>query len=232
MRLVSRLVFNAQLYDPVPPQPARKPGPKPTKGPRQPKLADRLTDPATVWQTCTVPWYGQQSATLELATGTALWHTDGLAPLPVRWVLVRYAPGHRPPVALFCTDPSASAEQMVSWYVDRWHIESTFEEVRAHLRLETQREWSTRAVGRTTPCLLGLFSLVVLLAHALHPEDLPTRRAAWYPKAEPTFIDALAAVRRHLWACRNRPAAINTGVPADSPALLLDALVEAAAYAA
>jgi hypothetical protein len=232
MRLVSRLVFNAQLYDPVPPQAAHKPGPKPTKGPRQPKLADRLTDPATVWQTCTVPWYGRQTATLELASGTARWHTDGSAPLPVRWILVRNAPGRRPPVALFCTDPSASAEQIVSWYVDRWQIETTLEEVRAHLRLETQREWSTRAVGRVTPCLLGLFSVVVLLAHALHPEDLPTRRAAWYPKAEPTFIDALAAVRRHLWASRNRPTPGSTPVPANSSALLFDALVEAAAYAA
>jgi hypothetical protein len=232
MRLVSRLVLNAQLYDPVPPQAAHKPGPKPTKGPRQPKLADRLTDPATVWQTCTVRWYGQQIASVELASGTALWHTDGSAPLPVHWVLVRNAPGRRPPVALFCTDPSASAEQIVSWYVDRWQIESTFEEVRAHLRLGTQREWSTRAVGRATPCLLGLFSVVVLLAHALHPEDLPTRRAAWYPKAEPTFIDALAAVRRHLWASRNRPTLVSTPVPANSSALLFDALVEAAAYAA
>jgi hypothetical protein len=84
-------------------------------------------------------------------------------------------PGHRPPLVLFCTDPSVSAKQIVRWYVDRWHIESTFEEVRAHLGLDTQRGWSTRGVGRAAPCLLGLFSLVVLLAHALYPEELPTR---------------------------------------------------------
>ena len=232
LRLISRLVFNAQLHDPVPPQPAHQPGPKPSTGPRQPKPADRLVDPTTTWQTCSVVWYGQQLAALELATGTALWHTDGLAPLPSRWVLVRDAPGHRPPVALCCTDPSASAEQTVSWYVDRWQIETTSEEVHAQLGLETQREWSIRAVGRTTPCLLGPCSLVVLLAHALQPEELPTRRAAWYPKAEPTFIDALAAVRRHLWAGRNRPTLGSTPVPAKSSALLFDALVEAAAYAA
>jgi hypothetical protein len=138
--------------------------------------------------------------------------------------------GHRPPLALFCTDPSVAAEQIVSWYVDRWHIESTFEEVRAHLGLETQREWSTRAVARVTACLLGLFSLVGLLAHALYPEELPTRRAAWYPKAEPIFIDALAAVRRHLWASRNRPLLGSTPAPANSSVSLLDALVEAAVY--
>ena len=179
MRLISRLVLNAQLYDPVPPRPASTPGVKPSKGPRQPKLSERLTDSMTVWKTCEVTWYGQRTATIELATGTALWHTDGSAPLPLRWVLVRNVPGRRPPLALFCTDPTTAAEQMVAWYVDRWHIETTFEEVRAHLGLETQREWSTRAVGRAVPCVLGLFSVVVLLAQVLHPEQLPTRRAAF-----------------------------------------------------
>jgi hypothetical protein len=232
MRLISRLVLNAQLYDPVPPRPASTPGVKPRKGPRQPKLSQRVTDSLTVWHTCEVTWYGQRPATIELATSTALWHADGSAPLPLRWVLVRNVPGHRPPLAVFCTDPSASAEQIVSWSVDRWHIESTFEEVRAHLGVETQREWSTRAVGRATPCLLGLFSLVVLLAHALYPEDLPTRRAAWYPKAEPTFIDALAAVRRHLWASQNQPSLDRVAGPANSPQSVVELLVEAACYAA
>jgi DDE superfamily endonuclease len=232
MRLVSRLVLNAQLYDPVPPRPPSTPGPKPTKGPRQPKLVTRLADGATAWRTCTVPWYGQQTAVVELTTGTALWHTDGSAPLPLRWVLVRDPAGRRPPLALFCTDPRAAAERIVGWYVDRWHIEVTFEEARAHLGLETQRAWSTRAVGRTTPCLLGLFSLVVLLAHALHAKELPIRRAAWYPKTEPTFVDALAAVRRHLWASRNQPPAVLSRDPANPPPPWLDALVEAACYAA
>jgi hypothetical protein len=232
MRLVSRLVLNAQLYDPVPARRASTPGPKPSKGPRQPKLSARLTDGATAWRTCTVPWYGLQTAVVELATGTALWHTDGLAPLPVRWVLVRDPAGRRPPLALFGTDAGVGAERIVSWYVDRWHVEVTFEEARAHLGLETQREWSTRAVGRSIPCLLGLFSPVVLLAHALHGKDLPTRGAAWYPKAEPTFVDALAAARRHLWASRNRPPAVRARDPANPPPPWLDALVEAACYAA
>ena len=137
MRLISRLVLNAQLYDPVPPRPASTPGVKPSTGPRQPKLSERLTDAVTEWQTCQVTWYGQRAATVDVATGTALWPTDGFAPLPLRWVLVRNVPGHRPPLALFCTDPTTSAEHIVAWYVDRWHIETTFEEVRAHLGLET-----------------------------------------------------------------------------------------------
>jgi hypothetical protein len=232
MRLVSRLVLDAQLYDPVPLRPSSTPGPKPTKGPRQPKLLARLADGATAWRTRAVPWYGQRTAVVELASGTALWHTDGSAPLPVRWVLVRDPAGRRPPLALFCTDPSAAAERIVGWYVDRWHVEATFEEARAQLGLQTQREWSTRALGRSIPCLLGMFSLVVLLAHALHGTELPIRRAAWYAKAEPTFVDALAAARRHLWASRNRSPIARGRGPADPPPPWLDALVEAACYAA
>ena len=232
MRLLSRLVLNAQLYDPVPPRPASTPGVKPKKGPRQPKLRQRLIDPLTVWKTCEVTWYGQRTASIELATGTALWHTDGSAPLPLRWVLVRNVPGRRPPLALFCTDPTTAAEHLVAQYVDRWHIETSFEEVRAHLGLETQREWSTRAVGRAVPCVLGLFSVVVLLAHVLHPEDLPTRRAAWYAKHEATFIDALAAVRRHLWASQNQPPLHTAAAPANSTPRTVDLLIEAACYAA
>jgi len=231
VRLVSRLLLNAQLYDPPAPRPASTPGPKPKKGPRQPNLAARLADPATLWQAVTVAWYGGRAVTVSLASGTALWHRDGEEPLPLRWVLVRHPDRRRRPVALFCTDVGASAAQILRWYIDRWPVEVTFEEVRAHLGLETQRQWSTRAIGRTTPCLLGLFSLVAVLAHTLHEADLPVRAAAWYPKAEPTFVDALAAARRHLWASWNRPTPASDGAGVLSNRLL-DALVEAACYAA
>ncbi len=101
--------------------------------------------------------------------------------------------------AYLCSDPSVTAEQIVVWFVSRWNIEVTFEEMRAQLGFETQRQWSTRAIERTTPCLFGLFSLVVLLAKVLHPEALPVAQTRWYPKEEATFSDALAAVRWHLW---------------------------------
>jgi hypothetical protein len=122
--------------------------------------------------------------------------------------------------------------QIVAWYVSCWNIEVTFEAVRAHLGLETQRQWSTRAIARTTPCLLGLFSLVVLMAHALHPDHLPTRHAAWYPKAEPTFVDALAAMRRYLWEQRNSPAPPAPLGSLNSSEGILDTLIEIACYAA
>jgi hypothetical protein len=236
VRLISRLVLNAQLYEPPPVRPARTPGVKPKKGPRQPKLVDRLTEAtATVWRAQVVAWYGHQRRPLELATGTALWHTDGFAPLPLRWVLIRDPHGRLSPYALFCTDPGVDALAILGAYLQRWNIEVTFEEARAHLGLETQRQWTTPAVGRTTPCLLGLFSVVVLLAHAAHPDQLPTRHAAWYAKPEATFIDALAAVRRQLWASANRrnsPSPPATEPMANSPPQFLDFLVETACYAA
>jgi hypothetical protein len=136
------------------------------------------------------------------------------------------------PYALFCTDPELDPLAILAAYLRRWNIEVTFEEVRAHLGLETQRQWTTRAVGRTTPCLLGLFSLVALMAYTVHPDDLPSRHAAWYPKPEATFVDALAAVRRQLWANRNWPSPGRRVGMADPPAPFLALLVEAACYAA
>jgi hypothetical protein len=91
-------------------------------------------------------------------------------------------------------------EQILAWFVLRWQLEVTFQEARAHLGLETQRQWSDQAIARTTPTLLGLFSVVTLLAHELGAEEgLPVRQASWYQKAQPTFADALAGVRQCLW---------------------------------
>jgi hypothetical protein len=203
VKLVSRLRLDARLFDPPAPQPKSKRGPKPKKGARQPNLAARLVDPNTTWKELTVTWYGGVEKTIEYVTGTSLWHTPGLDPVPIRWVLVRCPEGSFKPAAYFCSDPTVTAEQILTWFIARWNIEVTLEEARAHLGFETQRQWSDRAIERTTPCLLGTFSLVVLMAKVLHPERLPVRQAAWYPKAEATFSDALAAVRRDLWGDRN-----------------------------
>lgn len=232
VRFVSRLRLDVALYDqPVPPPPGKR-GRKPQKGAPLPKLADHLADPQTVWQPLVVAWYGGGAKAVEVVTATALWYRRGLAPLPLRWVLVRCPDRTFRPHAFFCTDQDALPAQLLAWYVARWNIEVTFAEVRAHLGLETQRQWSDRAIARTTPCLLGLFSLVTLLARVLHPDTLPTRQAAWYPKAEPAFADALAAVRRHLWASQNSGTSAITPDQTPIPGPWREALYEAACYAA
>jgi hypothetical protein len=241
VRLVSRLVLNAQLYDPPRVRPASTPGVKPKKGPRQPKPVDRLdaTTAAashTAWQRQVVAWYGHQQRRLDLATGTALWHTDGSDPLPIRWVLVRDPQGRLSPYARFCTDQAVDALAILAAYLQRWNVEVTFEEARAHLGLETQRQWTTRAeLADAHAVRCGLISVVVLMAHAAHPDRLPTRRAAWYPTPEATFSDALAAVRREFWATcisRNSPAPPGAPLLANPSAHLLSFLVDAACYAA
>ena len=123
--------------------------------------------------------------------------------MPVRWVLIRDPQGNFDTQALLCTDLGTAPERILSWFVLRWQMEVTFQETRRHLGVETQRQWSELAIRRTTPTLLGLISLVTLFAHqrmARNAEDV--RRAAWYRKTRPTFSDALALVRRELWARR------------------------------
>lgn len=197
---VSRFRLDSVLYDPPGEQPKGKRGPKPKKGPRQPSLKQRLTDPQTAWQSVEIGWYGHKQKRLDIATGTNLWYTPGFDPLPIRWVLVRDPAGKFDPTALLCTDLEADPLQILAWFIARWGLEVTFQEARLHLGLETQRQWSDLAIARTTPILLGLFSLITLIAHHLTDDDhpLPVRSTAWYTKSEPTFSDAIAFVRFYL----------------------------------
>lgn len=198
--VVTRLRLDAALYDPPPERTATTRGRPRKKGTRQPTLQARLRDPATQWQELNVRWYGGTERAIAVATGTALWWHKGRAPVALRWVLIRDPEGRFDPQALLCTDQSVTAQQIVEWFVLRWQLEVTFHEARTHLGVETQRQWSDLAIARTTPALLGLFSLVTLAANQLRDADaFPTRRAAWYDKAVPTFADTIALVRQHLW---------------------------------
>ncbi|HEV2070326.1 MAG TPA: hypothetical protein VGR26_11070 [Acidimicrobiales bacterium] len=145
-------------------------------------------------------WYGQTERIVEVATGTAVWYHSGMPVVPLRWVVVRDPGGAVAPKAFLSTDPSVAPPEIISWYVRRWSVEVTFAEVRRHLGVETQRQWSAPAIARTTPCLLGLFSVVALAADDLHASgELGVRQSVWYRKSAPTFNDALAGVREMLW---------------------------------
>jgi DDE superfamily endonuclease len=230
--LVTRMRLDQALYAFPEPKPQGKRGRQAKKGARQMSLRQRLRDPHTGWQWVGLTWYGQGGRRVALATGVALWYTPKHDPVPVRWVLVRPLPGDPhpfKPVALASSDPRLSAVQIVQRFIARWNIEVTFAELRAHLGFETQRHWSTRAIGRVTPCLFGLFSLVVLLAKRLHPEQLPERETSWYQKEEATFSEALAAVRRHLWSPESVHSAPDTELCL-IPRLLLAGLQHVASY--
>ena len=199
--VITRLRLDAALYDPAPPRRPGRPGRPAKKGARQPTLASRLDDPATEWRRVVVSrWYGEAEREVEVATGTAAWYHSGMPVVPLRWVVVRDPARAVEPKAFLATDPEATPAEIVGWYVRRWSVEVTFAEVRRHLGVETQRQWSALAITRTTPCLLGLFSVVALVAEGLRPcGALRPRQSAWYRKGAPTFSDALAAVREELW---------------------------------
>jgi hypothetical protein len=198
--MITRLRLDAALYEPAPEREPGKRGAPRKKGERQPSLSQRLANPKTEWERLSVAWYGRSTRTVDLASGTAVWYHSGLPLVPLRWVLIRDVAGKFEPQALLSTDLSVSAQQILEWFVLRWQLEVTFEEARAHLGVETQRQWSDLAIVRTTPALLGLFSLITLFAHQLlQHQELPLRQAAWYQKAVPTFSDTLAYVRQQLW---------------------------------
>jgi hypothetical protein len=199
--VVTRLRLDANLFA-FPPQKHKGRGRPPIKGKRLKKLSAILKDRKVHWQRCRVSlWYGRTNRIVEITSSTAIWYRGGVPPVPIRWLLVRDPKGELEPQAFLATDLDAGPGDILAWFVSRWQVEVTFEEVRAHLGVETQRQWSDKAILRTTPALLGLFSIVALCAHELSKSrKLKPRTAAWYPKAVLTFSDAIAAVRRETWA--------------------------------
>jgi len=198
---VTRLRLDAALYGPAPPRRPGAVGRPRTKGARLPTLAGVLANGGTPWQRLAVPgWYGEGDRIVEICSGCALWRHAGMPVVPIRWVLLRDPHRHFDPQALLCTDTAQDPVQVVRWFVQRWQLEVTFREARDHLGVETQRQWSDKAIARTTPCLLALFSIVALLATRLDRHArLRVSAAAWYRKERPTFSDTLAAVRRQIW---------------------------------
>lgn len=233
LSVVTRLRLDAALYEPAPPRLASRRGRPRKKGPRLPTLGQVLTDPSTCWQRLTVPlWYGEVDRAVEIASATAVWFHSGRPPVALRWVLIRDPAERFKTQALLCTNPQTAAADIVHWFVRRWQLEVTFEEVRAHLGVETQRQWSKSAIARTTPVLLGLFSLVTLIAQQLVTRQaMPVRCSAWYRKTHPTFSDALALARRQFWVAELFSISRSDTHVQKIPSLVLERLTEALCYA-
>lgn len=171
---------------------------------------------------------------MELLSQTAVRYHWGKPPVPIRWVLIRDPKGELDTQALLCTDQLVEPIQILEWFLLRWQLEVTYQEVRTHLGVETQRQWSDRAIARTTPALMGLFPWIALAAHSLQRDQpISQRTAAWYAKPAPTFIDAAALVRRHLWMASE---SFSTSGPDDDREKpvpkLYDRLIDSLAYAA
>ena len=170
---------------------------------------------------------------VEICTDTAVWYHSGLPPVGIRWLLIRDRQGKFTTQALLTTNLAHSGQEMLSWFVRRWTMEVTFEESRAHLGVETQRQWNDLAIGRTTPTLFGLYSLVTLMAERLGEEASDWKQqAAWYKKERPTFSDAIALVRRRLWQQENLSTSMTEADIIKISKALFDRLTEAVCYAA
>jgi hypothetical protein len=231
--VIARLRLDAALYTPAPPYSGK--GRPRKKGQRLPTLVHHLGDPKTIWKSVELAWYDGQQRRMDVCSDTAVWFHNGKPPVPIRWVLIRDPQGHYDPVALLCTDPQQTVTHIVMWFVQRWRLEVTFEEARRHLGFETQRHWSDKAIARTTPLLLGMFSWVTLAAHSLYrlQPSLQPRQAIWYAKSRPTFADALALVRQYLWsAYPTFRISEETPDMIQIPKPLLDTLISTLCYAA
>ncbi len=199
--LISRLRLDAQLFE-FPVFEKKKLGRKPIKGKRI-QLKELLNDPEQIWQTATVNWYGGEARQIEYITFTCLWYHAGCTPVTLRIVLVKTPDGKNAAETFFSTDTELTPSQIIRYFVLRWNIEVTFEDTRAHLGIETQRQWSDKAIARTTPLLMGLFSFVTLVAFKMHQTKalVSIEMASWYDKkGELTFSDIIAIVRREIWS--------------------------------
>lgn len=202
--LVSRLRLDAALYELAPTPEKRQVGRRREKGSRFYSLKQLATDLTQPWCDTQVIWYGGEAKAIRILSGVNLWYSSGEKPLLIRWVLVVDVEKNQVEV-FFSTNINLKPEQIVNYFVLRWNIEVTFFETRAHLGVETQRQWSDKAITRTTPILMSLFSLICLFAiEMLKHQALPVTSSAWYEKkGEATFADILAFVRRDIWAFRN-----------------------------
>jgi hypothetical protein len=234
--LITRLRLDASLFEPAPERRKGQMGRPALKGKRRPKLNAVLADPKTVWTSVMLTeWYGGQTRKLEYVSQTAVWYHNGKPPAAIRWVLVRDPSGQRDAQAFLCTDLDLQPTAILQRFVCRWRIETTFQEVREHLGVETQRQWSDLAILRTTPALLGLYSLVTLWAHGLTQRPstvVGPHAAAWYKKHQPTFSDAIAAVRRVLWSPPSFSMSPQGSERIEIPLTLLNRFVETLCLAA
>lgn len=198
--LISRLKINACLYDFAPESEPGKRGRKKTKGAKLYSFKEMIKLADLGWTEITVEGYGQKKKKLKYISAVSLWGADGFLPVPIKWVLVIDPEGELDPVPLMSTDLTISAEKIITLYIRRWNLEVTFEEVREHLGVETQRQWSDKAIARTTPILMGLYTIVCLICNRLQEETpIEVAQTAWYKKKDATFSDLLKTVRKILW---------------------------------
>ena len=231
---IVRFRLDAALFDFPPPYQKGQMGRPPIKGKKQPALSKRLLDSNTIWrQVRFSQWYNQKNKLMLVTSGTAIWYRAGKPAVPIKWVIVRDPDDKMDPFVIACTDLELSSIQIVEHYLKRWNVEVTFEEVRAQLGVETQRQWSDLSIARTTPALMALFSIATIWADWLKSQNqLTVFQTAWYEKPYPTFSDAVASIRYRIWQDQLSLQSTKNQHCKESPTILFNHLAFMAARAA
>jgi hypothetical protein len=196
LKFVSKFYDNANLFEPPPPYAGQ--GRPRVKGKELPKPAQVVGD--TVKRPVReVAWYGGERRRVEIVTGSGWWYQSGRPLVLVRWVFVRDRTGTHRDEYFFTTDVTMSPQAVIETYTGRWSIETTFQEARSYLGLETTRGWSRNTVLRAEPSLFALYTVVAWLYAELPARYRRVRAVDWLGKRDVTFSDAITAVRRWLW---------------------------------
>lgn len=199
VELVSRMRTDARMFEFPSKRNGR--GRKNLVGKRLPTFKMMLEDPTMEWGTKEFGWYGGERKKMEFLTGTCLWYGYGIRPVPITWILTREPGNSNTGAVIFSTAVDLVAENIIESFVCRWQLEVTFEEVRRHLGMETQRQWSDSAIDKITPCILASFSIINLIALeslAATGQNIPIQTSSWYKKTHVTFSDVLAYIRGEI----------------------------------
>jgi hypothetical protein len=195
LTLVSRFWADANLYEPPPPYTGK--GRPRVKGAKLPSPEQVVA--AAVPLPLEVAWYGGGRRQVEVVSAVGHWYKSGAGLVEVRWVWVHDVTGTHRDEYFYSTDVTRTAAQIIEAYTQRWNLETTFQEMRAYLGLETTRGWCAQTVRRAAPCLFGLYTVVTWLYTQLRDAGRATTAVAWDEKATVTFSDAISTVRRWLW---------------------------------
>lgn len=200
IHLISRMRLDARTFE-FPEELKGKRGRKRLVGKRLPTFNQMLEDPSCKWKTVEVAWYNGSKKPLEILNGTCLWYGYGIRPVPISWILIRDPNNGTSPTVLFSTNIESGVPETIEAFVGRWQIEVTFEEARRHLGMETQRQWSDKAIDRITPSILASYSVINLVAlecYEKEGKEIPVQTTSWYKKKHATFSDVLASVRAEI----------------------------------
>lgn len=200
LSLVSKLPGDANLFEPPPPY--RGQGRPRVKGQALPKPCAVVAKAKAKakWRHLRVSWYGGGQRRVQVVSGQGHWYRSGAGLVPIRWVFVHDCTGTHRDEYFYSTDLSLSPAELIACYTGRWNIETTFQEMRAHLGLETTRGWCRQTILRAAPCLFGLYTVTALLFEALPQAKREQGTFLWPGKTTTTFSDALIAVRLWLWS--------------------------------